>query len=85
VRVECSSPCAAPGSDAGDRLGREASGPLTGSSARFQLLAPGSVTVTVLGLEGPLSTVEDDLSWRRVGGTAACGGPAEATITVPAP
>jgi hypothetical protein len=38
----------------------------------------------VSGVRAPLA-VGADLAWVRVGGSADCGGPHEATVTVPAP
>jgi hypothetical protein len=47
---------------------------------------PGTVAVTVLGPDGAvLAAVDGAPDWVRVGGSAECGGPHEATVTVPAP
>jgi len=59
--------------------------PLTGRSAEVQLdmTLPDSVEVTVLDAQGTVLTeAETEPEWRRVGGTAECGGPAEATVVV---
>lgn len=59
--------------------------PLRGRAASFPLDVPrpGTVDVTVLDAQGEvLAEREADLDWRRVGGTAECGGPAEATVVV---
>ena len=34
---------------------------------------------------GVLAGLSADLDWQRVGGSEECGGPHEATVTVPAP
>jgi hypothetical protein len=42
--------------------------------------------VTVLGPDGAVvAEVDAVLAWVRVGGSAECGGPHEAAVTVPAP
>ncbi|HYO35192.1 MAG TPA: hypothetical protein VER97_03890 [Geodermatophilus sp.] len=47
---------------------------------------PGTVEVTVLGPDGAvLAEVEADPDRVRLGGSEECGGPHEATVTVPAP
>ena len=68
--------------------GAEAATPLTGRTAAvsFPMATPDSADVTVLGPDGGvLAEVDADLDWVRVGGSAECGGPHEATVTVPAP
>ncbi|RBY85760.1 hypothetical protein DQ241_15905 [Blastococcus sp. TF02A-30] len=47
---------------------------------------PGSVEVTVLDAAGSvLLETETEPDWRRVGGSAECGGPSEATVVVSCP
>jgi hypothetical protein len=47
---------------------------------------PASVVITVLGGDGAeLTSLQTALDWERVGGTEECGGPMQATVTVPAP
>ena len=54
--------------------------------AHLDMSAPNSVDVRVLGPDGSeLAEFEADLDWVRVGGSEECGGPMEATVTVPAP
>lgn len=61
-------------------------GALTGMTTRLQTATmPGSLTITVCGPRGPVTEVRADLTWRRVGGSAECGGPMEAEVTIPAP
>ncbi len=67
------------------RLEDSAAVPLRGGSAAFSLdmPRPGTVVVTVLDAQGaPLAETETEPDWRRVGGTAECGGPSEATVVV---
>ena len=86
VRVECASWCgltveSVPGGPDTVTV------PLTGATAvvLLTMATPESVAVTVLGPDdGVLGAADVDLDWRRVGGTAECGGPHEATATVPA-
>ena len=62
--------------------------PLDGDRATvsFLLETPDGVNVAVLGPDGAvLAELTADLEWVRVGGSAECGGPHEATVTVPAP
>ena len=48
--------------------------------------APDSVALTVLAAGGQVLTeLETELEWVRVGGSEECGGPMQATVTVPAP
>ncbi|MCZ2812738.1 hypothetical protein O2W15_14970 [Modestobacter sp. VKM Ac-2979] len=92
VRVECTSPCGpvamAPSAEEPDAF----TVPLAGGTASVPITsvpimgAPGSVTVAVLAADGaPLGRADLDLDWVRVGGSAECGGPHEATATVPVP
>jgi hypothetical protein len=77
VQIDCGSPCEFP---------TGASAPVTGSVARVAVFdPPDSVTVAVLDPGGPLTSVEAEPVWVRVGGSAECGGPMEATVVVPAP
>jgi len=79
VRIECSSPCGA---------AYPAGTPLTGTTAAVQvdMTTPDSVVVTVLAAdETEVAEVDAALDWVRVGGSERCGGPSEATVTVPAP
>ena len=86
VRVDCAGPCPDPlaGTGGPDDV-RTAE--LTGTSATFDWFdATGDVVVTVLGPDGvELASVDTALEYERVGGTAECGGPMQATVTVPAP
>ena len=89
VEVGCPEPCGVPTLD-GTPSGpvRDGVSPLTGTATGFSFVmgTPDSVVVTVLGPDGAvLAEVDADLEWVRVGGSAACGGPHEATVTVPAP
>jgi hypothetical protein len=89
VHLECPSACGVALSSAG-AVGPvdEVSAPLSGSAASLLLdmTAPDSVVVTVLGADGAaLAELDADLDWTRVGGSAECGGPVRATLTVPAP
>jgi hypothetical protein len=62
--------------------------PLDGDRATvsFLLETPDEVDVAVLGPDGAvLAQLTADLEWVRVGGSDECGGPHEATVTVPAP
>jgi hypothetical protein len=86
VRVECPSRCGL-ASQPVDGGPDAATVPLTGTTASVSFLmgAPTSVTASVLGPDGAVLAEADlDLDWVRVGGTAECGGPHEATATVPA-
>jgi len=85
VRVDCEGPCRDPLATGGRDDVRTAA--LTGTSARIDWFeGTGDVMVTVLGPDGTeLAPVDSALDYVRVGGTAECGGPAEATVTVPAP
>ena len=79
VQVDCDSPC-----ELVPPTGSPV--PVTESEARVVLVdPPDPVTVTVADPSGPLTSVEEEPTWKRVGGTAECGGPMEATVTVPAP
>ena len=85
VRVDCSGPC--PDPFATGEPDDERTVQLTGTSATV-VWADGmdDVVVTVLGADGaPLASVDAGLDWVRVGGSAECGGPLQATVTVPAP
>jgi hypothetical protein len=92
VQVDCDSPCEpvfpaiteGPPTSTADPT--TSSVPVTGSEARVVMFSrPDSVTVTVSDPSGALTSVEDEPAWRRVGGSAECGGPMEAVVTVPAP
>ena len=49
----------------------------------LDMSSPSTVQVAVLDAQGEvLAEREADLDWRRVGGTAECGGPTEATVVV---
>lgn len=85
VRVTCPEPCGPPGID-GSPGSREVTAPLTGSEAAIPLLArPYSAQVVVSEAGVPVADVAARLEWRRVGGSAECGGPMGATVVVPAP
>ncbi len=80
VRVACPQSC---GLEVPDGVA-----PLVGDRATVSFLmeTPDSVDVAVLGPDGGvLAGLTADLEWERVGGSAECGGPHEATVTVPAP
>ncbi len=67
---------------------QEGVAPLVGDRATvsFVLETPDEVDVAVLGPDGAvLAELTADLEWGRVGGSTECGGPHEATGTVPAP
>ena len=89
VRVACPQPCGPEfREDAPPGPGHEGVAPLVGDRATvsFRMETPDEVHVAVLGPDGAvLAEVEADLEWVRVGGSAECGGPHEATVTVPAP
>jgi hypothetical protein len=56
------------------------------ATATFDMSTPDSVVIRVIGPDGTaLAEVDADLEWERVGGSEDCGGPHEATVTVPAP
>ena len=85
VRVDCQGPCPDPLATGGRDDVRTAE--LTGTSARIDWFeGTGDVVVTVLAPDGTeLASVDTAPEYERVGGTAECGGPMEATVTVPAP
>jgi hypothetical protein len=89
VRVVCPRPCAPEfHQDAPPGPGHEGVAPLVGDRATVSFLmeTPDEVGVAVLGPDGAvLAEVQAGLQWLRVGGSAGCGGPHEATVTVPAP
>ena len=89
VRVGCPQPC---GLDVREDVPpapvHEGVAPLVAGRAAVSFLmgTPDEVDVTVLGPDGAvLAGLSADLDWQRVGGSAECGGPHEATVTVPAP
>ena len=85
VRLDCGGPCDPPVLS-GDPSRLTAA--WEGSTARFTvgMSVPDSVEVTVLGPDGAvLAEVDAAPDWVRVGGSEECGGPHEATVTVPAP
>jgi len=87
VPVDCAGPCDVERLEDGT-LAAEACAPLIGASASlpFTVTFPESVVVTVRDAAGTeLARVATDPDWARVGGTEECGGPNEATVTVPAP
>jgi hypothetical protein len=80
VSVECPGGCG---------IGPDDEEPLTaalgGAEVALSWVGGGEdVVVTVTG-PGEHAEVATDLVWRQVGGSAECGGPMEATVTVPAP
>jgi hypothetical protein len=83
VTVDCEGSCVDFYPEGGDD---QLSASLTGRNVAF-LWHGGSdhVVVTVHDSEGPVTQVDADLDWRRIGGTAECGGPMEATVTIPTP
>jgi hypothetical protein len=82
--VTCQEACG-PGGLHGEPGSRELVAPVVGT-AEFALLGqPASVVVTVREAGTPVAEVDADLDWRRIGGSAECGGPGAATVTVPAP
>jgi hypothetical protein len=86
VTIECDEPCAVPPMDGGEAAGTPTA-VLADGAAHFDWLGDeASAVVTVLGADGtPLAEVDAELDWVRVGGTEECGGPLDATVTVPAP
>ena len=85
VRIQCPSPCGLP-VDPVEGAPDEVVVQLTGTTAFVSspMGAPETITVSVLGADGSVLTeVRLDLDWVRVGGTEECGGPLEATATVP--
>ncbi len=89
VQVSCPGPCR-PGALEGAPSGpvREGVAPLVGDRATvsFVLETPDEVAVAVLGPDGAvLAELTAVPQCVRVGGSAGCGGPHEATVTVPAP
>ena len=85
VRLDCGTPCDPPVSS-GDPSA--ATAPVEGSVAQVVvgMVVPETVDVTVLGPDGAvLAELTADPEWERVGGSAECGGPMAATVTVPAP
>jgi hypothetical protein len=89
VRVACPQPCGPElREDAPPGRGHEGVAPLVGDRATvsFLMATPDEVDVAVLGPDGGvLAGLSADLDWQRVGGSEECGGPHEATVTVPAP
>jgi hypothetical protein len=89
LTVDCAPRCGQAVVEDGAPADRDASSvPLPGSSAvlHLDMSAPESVDIRVLGADGTeLTEVHAELDWRRVGGSAECGGPMEATVTVPVP
>ena len=85
VQVECDAPCADPYATLAPASERTAA--LTGTAAELSWFnGVDAVVVTVLGADdAEQAEVTSDLDWVRVGGTAECGGPLQATVTVPAP
>ena len=87
VHLDCSPACGVEWLEDGT-MSAQTSAPLAGTSASvpFSITPPDSVVVRVLDATGAeLTRFGADPEWRRVGGTAECGGPSEATVTVPAP
>ena len=87
VQLVCSEPCGVSSFD-GRGQDREVDMPISGTSTSFGVVMtiPESVVVTVLDASGAeLARVEAEPEWVRVGGTEECGGPHEATVTVPTP
>ena len=85
VRLDCGTPCD-PSLPSG--APSVATAPVQGAVAQVVLgmVTPETVDVTVLGPDGGvLAGLSADLEWERVGGSEQCGGPHEATVTVPAP
>jgi hypothetical protein len=88
VQVGCPEPCGMPLQGTPSGPGREGVAPPTGTTTgvSFVMGTPDSVVVTVLGPDGAVvAEVDAVLAWVRVGGSAECGGPHEAAVTVPAP
>jgi hypothetical protein len=89
LTVECAPRCGWTVAEGGapvdqDRL----TAPLDGASTvlHLDMSTPDAVDVRVLGPDSSeLAGLEADLDWVRIGGSEACGGPMEATVTVPAP
>jgi hypothetical protein len=89
LTVECAPRCGWTVVEGGAPVDRDRlTAPLDGASTvlHLDMSTPDSVDVRVLGPDGSeLAGIEADLDWVRVGGSEACGGPMEATVTVPAP
>ena len=89
VRVGCPQPCGPElREDAPPGRGHEGLASLVGDRATVSFLmeTPDEVDVAVLGPDGGvLAGLTADLEWERAGGSEECGGPHEATVTVPAP
>jgi hypothetical protein len=85
VTVTCDEPCG-PGDLGGGPRARSVSASVLGSEATLTISGqPASVIVTVVENGAVVARADADLDWRRVGGSAECGGPEAATATVPAP
>jgi hypothetical protein len=86
VTIECDEPCAVPPMDGGEAAGTPTA-VLADGAALFDWFGDQpSVVVTVLDGDGAeLTSLQTELDWVRVGGTEECGGPLDATVTVPAP
>jgi hypothetical protein len=65
----------------------ELTAPVVDGTAGFGVFADlDAVVVTVFGADGgQLTRLATELEWQVVGGSAECGGPMQATVTVPAP
>jgi hypothetical protein len=89
LTVDCAPRCGWTVVEGGAPVDRDRlTAPLDGASTvlHLDMSTPDAVDVRVLGPDGAeLAGLEADLDWVRIGGSEACGGPMEATVTVPAP
>ena len=89
LSVDCAPRCGWAVVEGGAPVARDRlTAPLDGASTvlHLDMSAPDAVDVRVLGTDGSeLAGLEAELDRVRVGGSDACGGPMEATVTVPAP
>jgi hypothetical protein len=86
VTIECDEPCGVPPMDGGEAATTRTS-VLADGAALFDWVGDeASVVVTVRAADGAeLAEVDAELEWARVGGSEECGGPVQATVTIPAP
>ncbi|MCW2510355.1 MAG: hypothetical protein JWP68_3503 [Modestobacter sp.] len=86
VTIECDEPCGVPSMDGGDAASTRTAVLAEGAALFDWVGDEASVVVTVRAADGAeLAKVDAELEWVRVGGSEECGGPLEATVTIPAP
>lgn len=79
VTLSCAEDCGVMDTDLVEQLSANSAG-----EATFELpTAPRSVVIRVADSSGLEREIRADLVWRRVGGTAECGGPSESIVNVP--